>query len=546
MTTALPHITIQIPVYKEPLKTVLAPTIESVNKAIQTYELQGGTASILVSEDGLHLVDEKERSRRLEFYDLHHIAWVARPGHNMDGFQRRGRFKKASNLNFTCSLSLAVERLMAEKRPSSASVEWSQAEETALYEACLAEALAQAHPLAEASGNIRIGELILLIDCDTRVPQDCFLDAASEMSQCPEVAILQHCSGVMFASERNNYFEQGIGWFTRNVNFSISFCVANGDTAPFMGHNAYLRWSALQEAAAADPEDGQKKIWAEWTVSEDFEMSMRLLMAGYITRWATYSKNAFLEGVSLTAQDELNRWQKYAFGVSELLFNPMHKWLYKGPFTPLFRKYMWVKEIPTHAKFASTSYMFSYYGIACAFPLTAALIIIQAWFAPILDQAFIRPFQVWVSVIVVFSGLGNLSYIVAKYRARTHGFFESVKEHATWLIFMLVFFNGISYHVMTALVAHLVSYNMTWGSTLKSLEDSHFFRELPAIVRRNWVMLLLCILITAGSGVLLSDLLPIEWQAHGGFFVFWPLFVLYPGHILYHLLLNPQLLRFSF
>lgn len=247
MTGELPHITIQMPVYKESLEDVLIPTIESLNKAIATYELQGGSASILISEDGMLLVPEQERARRLDYYDRQQIAWVARPGHNVDGYVRKGRFKKASNLNFTCQVSLRVEQLMQEQRPTDLS-NWTSDDEDALYEATFATAVAEAHPLARAAGNVRIGELILLIDCDTRVPEDCFLDAASEMAQSPEVAILQHCSGVMEVTS-NNYFEAGIAFFTRTVNFAISFVVSNGDLAPFMGHNAFLRWSALQDLA---------------------------------------------------------------------------------------------------------------------------------------------------------------------------------------------------------------------------------------------------------------------------------------------------------
>ena len=43
-----------------------------------------------------------------------------------------------------------------------------------------------------------------------------------------------------------------------------------------MGHNAFLRWSALQDAAFVDAADGKKKIWSESNVSEDFDMAMRL------------------------------------------------------------------------------------------------------------------------------------------------------------------------------------------------------------------------------------------------------------------------------
>jgi hypothetical protein len=44
-----------------------------------------------------------------------------------------------------------------------------------------------------------------------------------------------------------------------------------------VGHNAFLRWSALQDAAFNDPgDDDKKKIWSESNVSEDFDMALRL------------------------------------------------------------------------------------------------------------------------------------------------------------------------------------------------------------------------------------------------------------------------------
>jgi hypothetical protein len=41
-----------MPVYKEGLDAVIKPTILSVKQAISTYELQGGTANILINDDG--------------------------------------------------------------------------------------------------------------------------------------------------------------------------------------------------------------------------------------------------------------------------------------------------------------------------------------------------------------------------------------------------------------------------------------------------------------------------------------------------------------
>jgi hypothetical protein len=92
----LPHVTIQCPVYKEGLATVIAPTIKSIKKAISTYELQGGSANIFINDDGLQLLNEEERHARIDFYNDHSIGWVARPKDGLNGFKRRGKFKKVS------------------------------------------------------------------------------------------------------------------------------------------------------------------------------------------------------------------------------------------------------------------------------------------------------------------------------------------------------------------------------------------------------------------------------------------------------------------
>ena len=46
--------------------------------------------------------------------------------------------------------------------------------------------------------------------------------------------------------------------------------------APFVGHNAFLRWEALQECSFVDPDDGNEKIWSEDHVSEDFQIAISL------------------------------------------------------------------------------------------------------------------------------------------------------------------------------------------------------------------------------------------------------------------------------
>lgn len=99
--------------YKEGLQGVIAPTIKSIKQAINTYELQGGTANIFINDDGLQLFKDKQahlRQERIDFYADHNIGWVARPGHGAEGFVRKGKFKKVcvkfsySRLRILCVL----------------------------------------------------------------------------------------------------------------------------------------------------------------------------------------------------------------------------------------------------------------------------------------------------------------------------------------------------------------------------------------------------------------------------------------------------------
>lgn len=76
-----------------------------------------------------------------------------------------------------------------------------------------------------------------------------------------------------------------------------------------MGHNAFLRWQAIQSVAMKG-EDGKDKYWSESHVSEDFDVSLRLQCAGNVVRLGTYHDDGFKEGVSLTVYDELARWEK--------------------------------------------------------------------------------------------------------------------------------------------------------------------------------------------------------------------------------------------
>lgn len=219
---ALPHITVEMPVYKESLEQTMyvtlslssmhthtdtptprghsAPSVFSLKKAMQTYARQGGTSAIFVHDDGLQVLPVDEREARIRFYADHNIGWVARPPHDSSsgGFKRAGRFKKASNLNYGLALSVKMERhlkvLEAEREKERQSQsdgervsrsdgggggdeereEVEDLEEAALRLACDEVYRASGErwrPWASNGRSIRIGEIVLLVDSDTIVPE---------------------------------------------------------------------------------------------------------------------------------------------------------------------------------------------------------------------------------------------------------------------------------------------------------------------------------------------------------------------------------------
>ncbi|KAJ9120662.1 hypothetical protein QFC22_002592 [Naganishia vaughanmartiniae] len=540
----LPHVTVWLPVYKEGLEDVILPTVESLKVAQATYERQGGSVSILVCDDGLQLISPDDLEDRKKFYHNNNMAYVARPGHGVNGFERRGRFKKASNMNFAIQLSLRVEEILDEMRPTAQMAMgedyyWSDEDEESLYEAALSQAIAESEGVAWADGNIRIGAVILIIDSDTRVPEDCFVDAVSEFEQSPEVAILQHSSGVMQVA--HHFFENGIAHFTHGIQLAISFCCAGGTMGPFVGHNAFLRWSALQEIIFE--EDGVRKVWSENHVSEDFAISLALQLKGYIVRWVTYSNDKFEEGVSLTCDDEVNRWQKYAWGCSELIFNPLRYWIFRGPFSPLFKQYLW-SDIPLSGKISVLGYIFSYYAIGFAWPLTVLNYVLIGFGIPI-DAYYLNGWKVTFTCLVLFPGLGNLAAVVLRYRLKVAHCGAFAKNQITYIFFFSVFFSGLSLQILSALICHMVGYQMSWAATLKTVEASNFFKEVPDIIRKFKFTLSVNFLLVIGMILTTSKLMPDGWRVNNIEAVI-PMAMVAGSHLLYPIVLNPWLVHFTF
>ncbi|THZ76381.1 hypothetical protein D6C84_08822 [Aureobasidium pullulans] len=541
---SLPHVTIQCPVYKEGLQTVIAPTVYSIKGAISTYEMQGGTANIFVNDDGMQSLSAEEARARQDFYEEHSIGWVARPRHDPKGehnpvpFLRRGKFKKASNMNYALWVSNRIEDKIngCGHRPDY----WTQEDEVASYVRALEEVIEEDEGRTWADGNIRMGDYVLLIDSDTRVPTDCLLDAVSEMTHSPQVAIIQYSSGVMNVTE--SFFEKGITFFTNMVYTQIKYGIANGDVAPFVGHNAILRWSAVQDIAYDCTDDSREKYWSEATVSEDFDIALRLQSEGYLVRFASYTGDGFKEGVSLTVYDELARWEKYAYGCSELIFHPLRYWPTRGPFTKLFRTFI-MSGMPLPSKPTILSYIGTFYAIGSAWLFTLINYFIVGWFNEVLDKYYLNSFQVYLSIIVVFTALGNVALAILRYRIGEQSLLRGLITNLMWIPLMTIFLGGLSLHVSQALLSHLFSIDMNWGATSKEVENTTFFQEVPKVIKKFGITFMFCITLSIGM-VLLAFVVPDFWRIDQ-FFAIYPLGSVIVSHFLLPIALNPSLMLFT-
>lgn len=361
------------------------------------------------------------------------------------------------------------------------------------------------------------------------------------MDQSPEVGIMQFSSGVMQVV--HTYFENGITFFTNLIYTAIRYTVANGDVAPFVGHNAILRWSAIQQVSYED-EDGYEKFWSESHVSEDFDMSLRLQCNGYIIRLAAWAGDGFKEGVSLTVYDELARWEKYAYGCNELLFHPMRQWIYRGPFTELFRRFLF-SNIRMTSKITIMSYIGTYYAIGAAWIMTTANYFAVGWFNGYLDKYYIDSWKVWFSIVIVFNGLGNVSLAIMRYRSGEKGFFASLWENLKWILMLCIFLGGLSLHVSAALLAHMFEINMQWGSTSKEVEFSNFFLEVPKVLNKFKYSMIFGLLGVAGM-IILARASFVPWSWHiTDFVAILPMATITGSHMLLPIALNPALMTFS-
>ena len=464
-----PPVTIQIPIYDEDFNSVIRPMLLNCIKVRNTYS---GPCNIVVNDDGIfkfikdnlkNLPTCYNALERIKYYKKHNIAFTARKY-----AERKGRFKKASNMNFGYSIipsnnDVCIDINCEENIDNTLeNVKINYVDKYMYY------------------GNIKIGDFIILIDSDSSLPKHFLHNTIKMFVQEKELAYTQHYTTPLESSYQN-YFSKYIADYTTNlyeVIFRISTC--NGDICPLIGHNLTLRKEAIEKVA----EDG--KYWMENRVSEDFDLCLRFHNIGYYGKYVMVAETSFGEGVSLVYEDEIAKYSKFAYGASEIMFNPVKTWCYKLPFTKTFKNFILTKYIPLSSKIGIISYLLTYFSIASGVIISPIVSTISCYVDD-WELLFFDPLYAMAFLIIIFSFIAPISNSIVKKHLDIS--FNCSREILSG-IFFLIFYSGVSWPIFVGIFSHLFSIDISWGSTVKTLENDSKLRSFVKIIinRKNQII----------------------------------------------------------
>lgn len=525
-------VTIQIPIYKEDFDTVIKPTLKSAMLCRKYYDCHPEhniTVNIFVNDDGLQVIDDADVQKRISFYNKYNIGYTARPR-----FGRAGKFKKASNMNF----GLEVSRLFMKYNK-----QFTKKESLVLTRFNYEEN--NIHTLI--GNDISIGDYILLLDSDTRIPINCLHNVVREFILYPTLGYTQHLVYPMVVT--NTYWERFIAHFTTLIyDLAIPISVAGGDVSPLVGHCAVLRSSALWKLSV--DEDGKpRKIWSENNVSEDFKLFMDLTSHGYYGRYITYTSNVeteyfekhnFMEGISLEYIDELAKFKKYGYGTCEMLFNPFKDWCKLGPIGKPIIEYC-SSNVEFTSKLGIVSYLFTYIAISLGLPLSYINYFLYGWFPEYIDTK-IPPVYIAIQVSLLFSGLGTLANSLFKARILRKDAVNVLWYNLLQIPFYFLFFGSLSYHLVHMMVEFFIGReNISWGSTRKEIS---YFSQKDAFIstimdfKYMYTFFTLTIIMVI---ILNSSAVPEKWRITD-YQAMYPILTTCVAHIIGPIVLNPYIM----
>jgi cellulose synthase/poly-beta-1,6-N-acetylglucosamine synthase-like glycosyltransferase len=459
-----PSVTIQIPVFREPFDAVIRPTLESARSAAQRYrEKTGARCNVLVCDDGLlcfagndlkgalaearstpppaRSSAQAELLARIAYYEDAGLAFVARPWPQpgVPGTERAGRFRKASNLNYSLRLADHLE-------PSE-----PLSEAHARFRAELPDC---AYALGVSRGDVRVGEFIVQLDKDSVMPPDVIQATVPEFLADPTLAYTQHST---YPTNEDRYFSAMIGWFTRLL-FDLAIrgkCLIAGSMVPMLGHNLFLRRADLLREGG----------WHEHSVCEDLEMMMRFHVGGRHGKYVCYPGQDFGEAVTRVYTEELERFRRYAFGAAEAVINPITEWERRGIIKQSWRRFCRSEHVRWYQVLDLLQFFFSLINIASIVP-----------FAVLAGLGQVHPYRA-LSMVLISLMIFSVVSIPAIYLLRRRGGLAAMPANRIWRsrfgawkavllqVPLGISFMGYSLAVMSGALAHLFNRPLVFAET---------------------------------------------------------------------------------
>ena len=270
-------VTIQIPVYKESLQEVLMPTLKSCMISRDHYAKKSGAmCNIVLCDDGMmaylknnfaaaemlwetivatkgkyfklsellgrvpkpsrrHLKGLSSKAvyevfHRMLYYYHNNIGFVAR-----STYDRRGKFKKASNLNSHLRLAWGAEQL-------------SEADNMSFEDALIENSHnSDGSRFIMFGGDIRIGELQLINDADARMAESVIIKTVPEFLNDKHLGFTQHATKTLDDQRRESFYINMLSAYTDALymgHFLLSSIL--GCHPPLVGHSIILRSEAVK------------------------------------------------------------------------------------------------------------------------------------------------------------------------------------------------------------------------------------------------------------------------------------------------------------
>lgn len=160
------------------------------------------------------------------------------------------------------------------------------------------------------------------------------------------------------------------------------------------------------------------------------------------------------------------------------------------------------------------------------------------------EHDVIKSLDIIYTIIFIFAVIGPAGVAILRYRLDINSLWKAIFLEFRHVIVFTIFFNGLSYHLWTAIVCHILGIEVNFGITSKEVRKTNFFQEIGYTLRvyhKCYFLMLLLGLMVIGMQYFVPENLRIR---DGRSTI--PLILVIIGHVFTPILLNPVLMRVKF